>query len=400
MFYENKRFLRRPLPYPDESLAGYIIRLSESNYYPSPNFIFQLSGLNKRGIYANVFHPGIDDLSQLSKISGIEESLLWLMTFPTVVPNPIKYGSSLKVFESIVPHYTLTKRKAKLCQICLQSKAYCRKIWDLSVVSVCPFHSCLLIDKCPKCFQNITWLRPSITRCNCGIDWRDYQPDEILDPQNLVLSLHIYKLCKIRNIESENFPNLSLLNPLCQLNLASLMQILFSLIKFRDFDYIGDKFLDRIQSPISPIENYKFCFDRVFWILINWEEEFLNWMLGYEDYLENIDNSSEQSLKKYDMVLTLFKSIFKLFLLNEHKFILNVMEVYFWSLLSRMSIKKVKISLKTKLRVYSLYISLEENQSPFKRFTQKFGLQGMSLGFLLNTSQFYIQDDTIFFKMG
>ncbi len=44
--------LRTPPPYEDESLAGYIIRLNESNYYDSPNWILQLAGLRiNRGIH-------------------------------------------------------------------------------------------------------------------------------------------------------------------------------------------------------------------------------------------------------------------------------------------------------------------------------------------------------------
>ena len=65
----NKKLLRRPRPYPMESLAGYIIRLTENNHYPSVNWIFQMSGLKKRGIYANVFSPKTDNLSQLCLIS-------------------------------------------------------------------------------------------------------------------------------------------------------------------------------------------------------------------------------------------------------------------------------------------------------------------------------------------
>ena len=37
--------LRTPPPYEDESLAGYLIRLAQSNYYPSPNWILRLAGL-------------------------------------------------------------------------------------------------------------------------------------------------------------------------------------------------------------------------------------------------------------------------------------------------------------------------------------------------------------------
>lgn len=157
-----RRLLRRPRPYPDESLAGYIIRLTENNYYPDPNWIFQMSGLKRRGIYANVFIPELDDLSRLSQLSGIEENVLWSMSFPSLNQSRSRYENTVKVFGSAVPTYTLTKTRVKLCPICLQSSAYYRLIWNLSVVNTCPFHRCLLIDKCPKCYQDIKWSRPSV----------------------------------------------------------------------------------------------------------------------------------------------------------------------------------------------------------------------------------------------
>lgn len=58
--------LRTPTPYEDESLAGYLIRLSESNYYYSSNWILQLAGLHiNRGILIvkNPYKP-----SQLSQL--------------------------------------------------------------------------------------------------------------------------------------------------------------------------------------------------------------------------------------------------------------------------------------------------------------------------------------------
>ncbi|MEJ6485772.1 hypothetical protein N0Y54_31565 [Nostoc punctiforme UO1] len=42
----NRVLLRTPTPYEDESLAGYLIRLNESNYYSSPKWILQLAGLH------------------------------------------------------------------------------------------------------------------------------------------------------------------------------------------------------------------------------------------------------------------------------------------------------------------------------------------------------------------
>jgi hypothetical protein len=43
--HADKQLLRTPSPQPDESLMGYILRLSETNYYETPKWILDLAGL-------------------------------------------------------------------------------------------------------------------------------------------------------------------------------------------------------------------------------------------------------------------------------------------------------------------------------------------------------------------
>lgn len=103
----KRRLLRRPKPYPDESLAGYIIRLTEANYYEFPGRIFQMSGLRQRVIYANIFNQEKDDLSRLSFLCDVPETILWSMTFPVVTPHPHRSRQTIKVFGNVVSIKTL-----------------------------------------------------------------------------------------------------------------------------------------------------------------------------------------------------------------------------------------------------------------------------------------------------
>ena len=61
--------LRTPPPYEDESLGGYLIRLAQSNYYDSPNWILRLAGLPvKRRISLSAQSHQPSRLSQLIKL--------------------------------------------------------------------------------------------------------------------------------------------------------------------------------------------------------------------------------------------------------------------------------------------------------------------------------------------
>lgn len=154
--------LRTPLPYEDESLAGYLIRLNESNYYDSPNWILQLAGLHiNQGIrLAN----NLDEPSQLSQLIQVADEQLRLMA-------SLPYHLVSKVNSQ---QYTIYKYALKLCPYCLTESAYCRKIWDWDLVKACYLHQCVLINKCPSCQKNIRWSRPAVTRCRCGFDFRSH----------------------------------------------------------------------------------------------------------------------------------------------------------------------------------------------------------------------------------
>jgi hypothetical protein len=69
--------LRTPTPYEDESLAGYILRLANKNYYESPNWILQLAGLKaQQGIY---IYEQPSSRSCLSQLIRVEDKQLFLM---------------------------------------------------------------------------------------------------------------------------------------------------------------------------------------------------------------------------------------------------------------------------------------------------------------------------------
>ncbi len=224
----KRRLLRRPRPYPDESLAGYVIRLTEANYYESPSRIFQMSGVRQRVIYANIFNQQKDNLSRLSFLCDVPETVLWSMTFPVVNQNHHRSRQTIKVFGNVVSTKTLDYLWVKFCPICLQASPYYRLIWNLSVVTACPFHCCLLIDKCPACQLPIQWFSPSVVRCSCQFDWRNYQPLALLSEQ-VTLSKHIYQLCQIAGLPDFESEQISPNNPVSQLNSSSLVSLLEAL---------------------------------------------------------------------------------------------------------------------------------------------------------------------------
>ncbi|PYS47912.1 MAG: hypothetical protein DMF68_14755 [Acidobacteria bacterium] len=82
----------------------------------------------------------------------------------------------------------------KVCPQCLSESAHIRRIWEFALVTACPIHKCLLLDKCPNCGKRITWARSQVAVCSCRYDWRKYNSNTITASE-LQVTQQIYLLC-------------------------------------------------------------------------------------------------------------------------------------------------------------------------------------------------------------
>jgi TniQ len=157
-----------PQPYDDESLASYILRLSEANYYESPHWILRLVSCSANRVLKFALHNS--KATKLSQLTGIDDKLL-----------------QSKAFRAIRGHYFISyevnQKATHLCPKCLKESSYARFFWDVEIDRVCHIHRCNLVNKCPQCHQTIKWLRPSITKCKCGFDFRDSAVTNATDNQ-------------------------------------------------------------------------------------------------------------------------------------------------------------------------------------------------------------------------
>ena len=389
-----KRLLRRPRPYPDESLAGYIIRLTEANYYPSPKWIFQMSGLRLRGIYANIFNHEKDDLSRLSNFCDVETDILWSMAFPAITSSYPTVVKQAKVFGNVVPTNALNRNQVQLCPICLQEKPYYRSIWELSVARVCPFHHCLLINRCPQCQLQIQWSRPSVVLCSCQFDWRSCQP-LVVESEQMVLSSHIYKLCHLAGLRGDLNFSVSPDNPVGQLNLESLFNFLVSMLKFCRLPGIRHQVFPAKESYLSLGSE----FERAFALFKNWPDDFCQLMDKFEVYIGYGASNSYVSGWLFRNVRYFFESVFIWFGQESWGFVQEVFSDYFERFLKKVFIKNVQIYLYKSYRYYLVSIELNRKTSLTEELASRAELEGLTLAKLFATSRISMDNETFFFKM-
>jgi hypothetical protein len=268
----------RPLPKKDESIIGYLLRITEANGYESMNWLLEEFKLHRTNVRQNYVY-GTTDLHIMAKTIEVDESLLNQMTF-----KPLEASSSLvgnyKVFGKTIRSFIIRPNAPKICPACLGEDGYCRRVWEIAVLTVCPKHCCRLLQECPGCGKAIKWNRKRVCQCDCGYDWRELKAEKLPDGE-LRLVYHFYELmglAKAKDAAEMNLPDvlrnldfMDLLNvlftvtaqmrgrgdisgkTLCKLPNAELHQELVRATGlFEDFPFNFFRFLDSLKKVYSP----------------------------------------------------------------------------------------------------------------------------------------------------
>jgi len=227
-----KKLLVRPNPFPDESLLGYIIRLSEANGYESPKNLLRIFQSSNYQLISNLPKRIYEDLTPLMELTGKSYSTLKHMIYAPVVYKKYKFLNSTVAFRMIEPC------RPKFCPLCLREKPYYRIVWDFSLVITCPTHKCLLISDCPRCNSEFDIYRNGFGKCECGCDLRKIPAQEL--PENeFRVTEHIYLLLGLETSKSDAVLSH---NPLINFSLDrfSLLIDYFSklILKMCDLEYI------------------------------------------------------------------------------------------------------------------------------------------------------------------
>lgn len=133
----------RPQPYGDEGLNGYLLRLADGNR------IAQIKSLWKGG-------------------GGVQAGLEKLLGNPDIVGNTRLFRQSDQ--KGNRPMWNSST--SRFCPDCLRALNYWKQDWELSLMSACPIHRCLLVEVCSNCQRILNWRRKSLLNCQCGSDLR------------------------------------------------------------------------------------------------------------------------------------------------------------------------------------------------------------------------------------
>ena len=219
------KFLITPKPEKDEGFISYLLRLTEANGYDTPSWILSLSGIDFMELqwkFTFVFSCS-EEFKQLAKLTGNALSdLIEFLYLPAPSSKNATGEADYSFYGAFLNRSIIRPHCPKVCVKCLNESGYCRRIWDCSLVTVCPIHECLLVDTCPKCKRRLKAIRNRLSVCVCGCDWSELQPD-LRREHEIAVSRRIYQLCGLLPL---GHPSKERRNPLQSLALQDFVIVL------------------------------------------------------------------------------------------------------------------------------------------------------------------------------
>jgi hypothetical protein len=219
------KLLITPKPEKDEGFISYLLRLTEANGYDTPSWILSLSGIDYMELqwkFTFVFSCS-EGFKKFAKLTGNALSdLIGLLYLPAPSPKHTTCEVDYNFYGAFLNRSIIRPHCPKVCIQCLAESGYCRRIWDCSLVTVCPIHECLLLDTCPKCKRRLKAIRNRLSVCVCRCDWRELQPD-VRAEHEIAVSRRIYQLCGLLPLDHHSKERL---NPLQSLALQEFVIVL------------------------------------------------------------------------------------------------------------------------------------------------------------------------------
>lgn len=267
-----------PKPNIDESLFGYILRLSDQNGYDTPKTIFQIARMDRRKFSTNI------PLKPLTEILGKPADYLDIISLQ-IESNGI---SQLQIlghrFDKRLRVKTIDVTKAWFCPDCVKEKGYIDGFWGLRMAVACPVHHSLPLMACPDCNKPIAWVRRGLLTCKCG-GHLDQLSATNIDPIILDLTQIIYAKLHRQDLSTRENPFGFPINEINQLSIPSLLGMLERLSAYNSTYPVNDAAL--------PPELYPAKFAA---------EALRDWPSGYHQLLmrfhENRTTSNSLSFKQ------------------------------------------------------------------------------------------------------
>ena len=266
----------RSRPKSDESLFGFLLRLTELNSYPTPIVILNEAHLDWKFFYYNrILDEHNSNFDRLIHLTTITRNELRELLYTSATKR-----SEVMVLGRSVPHILIRAPRPKVCPECLEQSQYCRKQWELAPFTSCAIHNRMLLQECHACLRSIRWYRERLCYCPCGADWRQARTPT-LSESDTVMGQLLYEAFGLipRSVKNTN-------NPLCDLDFNSLLSALLVVAS-----------LDESPRPVRKTVFFYKTNSEIHRRLSGAFAVFENWPNGFHNFLDRHFSRASQRTK-------------------------------------------------------------------------------------------------------
>jgi hypothetical protein len=230
----QERLLFRVDLVPGESPRGYLCRVAQEHNLIGPLSIAQIAGLSPCDLERE------NGVRQLSHVLRLDPEEWWTICYRHIRGDDrfnqrLFYGQRIGADD-------LNYGRPRLCPLCLNVRPIWWAVWDLGLVTACPFHHCLLLNQCRRCKRKFAWQRLAVHQCRCGIDFRDL-PVDPADADLLAINTVIHRAAGFLPSEmaERDFTAWALPKEIFGLPLGPLLRLVIFLGSIKDDDMLRKK---------------------------------------------------------------------------------------------------------------------------------------------------------------
>lgn len=214
-----------PSPEPDELLSSWLVRLAIANQSKLQTLCSQFLP-DGHSMWARDIDRSVSPMTvqAIAKLTAQKEEVVWGTTLKAYEGELFPESNSRNAAYHFLPlgvyHRTRRCFGQMYCPQCLagDDTPYFRRIWRLTLATVCSIHRCLLLDQCPNCGATLSFFRQtlgqhlngalqSICRCsNCSADLRESHAT-ISRIAKYQIEAHIHMLEMIAGASSSELPS-------------------------------------------------------------------------------------------------------------------------------------------------------------------------------------------------
>ncbi|ABB05596.1 TniQ family protein [Burkholderia lata] len=154
-------------PHRGESLSSLLHRVAEVNGLSGPGMVLRRAGV---AAVRPRFPSDADALARVCRLSPKLVRAITPLTVGAIDRNGTKHVKVGMYGHWVEPSLVMVGENERVCPACIAEHKHVLGVNAYVFATSCAVHGVRLLDRCPNCKRELSCLRLSLTRCQCGSD--------------------------------------------------------------------------------------------------------------------------------------------------------------------------------------------------------------------------------------